>query len=65
VVSVEIDRSTGALATPSCPPEQVASEWFLSGTEPTEYCPVHEQGLDSWLRRRMRDVGGWFRGGGR
>jgi penicillin-binding protein 1A len=60
VVSVEIDRTTGALATPDCPPEQVASEWFLVGTEPTEYCPVHERGVDGWLRRRLRDFGSWF-----
>ena len=35
----EIDRDTGKLATPSCP--RVYREAFLTGTEPTETCPVH------------------------
>jgi penicillin-binding protein 1A len=37
----QIDRRTGMLATPYCPAEDVATEWFLSGTEPTESCPLH------------------------
>jgi penicillin-binding protein 1B len=39
ITSVEIDRNTGMLATPLCP--SVISEVFLSGTEPTELCPLH------------------------
>lgn len=38
VVSVSICRDTGARATPFCPSE---SEYFLAGTEPKNYCPVH------------------------
>lgn len=36
---VEIDRDTGRLALPTCP--RVASEAFLAGTEPLEYCELH------------------------
>jgi len=34
VVSAELDRTTGALATPSTPAERRYLEYFLSGTEP-------------------------------
>ncbi len=36
---VDIDPETGKLATPMCPKR--LSESFLSGTEPTELCPIH------------------------
>ena len=38
VTSVTICRETGALATAFCPK---ATEYFLVGTEPTEYCTKH------------------------
>jgi 1A family penicillin-binding protein len=39
VVSVSIDPATGYLATPECPHKR--DEFYIAGTEPTEYCPVH------------------------
>jgi penicillin-binding protein 2D len=39
VVSVSIDPATGCLAAPDCPAARV--EYYLKGTEPTEYCPAH------------------------
>lgn len=39
VVSVRIDPSTGYLATPACPRQK--EEFYVSGTEPTESCPIH------------------------
>lgn len=39
VVSVSIDPLTGMLATPDCP--QKRDEFFIAGTEPTEYCTRH------------------------
>ncbi|MDD2541355.1 MAG: PBP1A family penicillin-binding protein [Desulfuromonadaceae bacterium] len=39
VVSVSIDPVTGCLATPDCPEKR--DEFYISGTEPTEYCPTH------------------------
>ena len=40
IVFVDIDKDTGKLATPYCP--NVFRESFLAGTEPTEYCAVHQ-----------------------
>ena len=47
-----IDTKTGELATPACP--QVATEYFVSGSEPTQYCQLHggqlaQSGQGSWL----------------
>jgi hypothetical protein len=39
----DIDNTTGYRFTPLCPSEARDFEWFLPGTEPTEYCPVHSQ----------------------
>ena len=39
VVSVSIDPATGYLATPDCPERR--DEFYVAGTEPTEYCPKH------------------------
>ena len=37
VAAVSIDPATGFLATPDCPAKM--DEYFMEGTEPTEYCP--------------------------
>jgi len=34
VISAELDRTTGALATPSTPPDRRYTEYFVEGTEP-------------------------------
>ena len=39
VVSLSIDPATGFLATPDCPVKR--DEFYITGTEPTEYCPEH------------------------
>lgn len=39
VVSVQIDPTTGGLASPDCPKKR--EEVYLSGTQPTLNCPVH------------------------
>nr|WP_237754334.1 PBP1A family penicillin-binding protein [Geobacter sp. OR-1] len=39
VVSVTIDPTTGYLATLDCPERE--DEFFISGTEPQEFCPEH------------------------
>jgi len=41
VVTVWVDTASGKLASPSCPPEQIREEFFMPGTEPTDYCPLH------------------------
>lgn len=59
--SVTIDRQTGQRATEGCPSEDVATEWFLPGTAPTEYCELHpEPGVGGWLRRRIRSLNDLF-----
>ena len=39
IVAESIDPQSGELATPSCP--QVATEYFVTGSEPTQYCQLH------------------------
>ena len=43
VISVQIDPTTGDLATPNCPKKR--EEFYVAGTQPTVYCPNHG-GLD-------------------
>jgi penicillin-binding protein 1A len=62
LVSAEIDHASGKLATSMCPPDLVRQEWFLPGTEPTEYCPLHpDPGVGSWFRRRLNDLHDLFK----
>ncbi len=42
LIALQIDATTGYLATPWCPRESTAYEWFIPGTEPIEHCPVHD-----------------------
>ena len=39
IVEESIDPETGQLATPSCP--QTATEYFIDGSQPTQYCQLH------------------------
>jgi penicillin-binding protein 1A len=65
IVSVEIDRETGLLATSNCPEDHRVSELFIHGTEPHEYCHLHPEGIEGWFRRTVRGVGDWLRTNGR
>ena len=60
VVSAQVDERTGYLATGNCPPDDIRIEYFLIGTEPEMYCPLHpESGADRMLDnlwRRIRRV---------
>jgi len=48
IVQAAIDPQSGLLASPACP--QTANEYFISGTEPTEYCgQVSQSTPGSWL----------------
>ncbi|MBK9692566.1 MAG: PBP1A family penicillin-binding protein [Gemmatimonadetes bacterium] len=38
---VEVDRQTGRKFTPFCPKDSLAVESFLIGTEPRDFCPIH------------------------
>ncbi|MCZ6915957.1 MAG: PBP1A family penicillin-binding protein [Gemmatimonadetes bacterium] len=41
LITRQVDKFTGYLATRVCPPQERYQEWFIPGTEPTEYCPYH------------------------
>jgi penicillin-binding protein 1A len=41
ITTREIDRTTGELANPYCPPDSVVTEYFIVGTEPIQECTVH------------------------
>ena len=58
LVQASIDTRSGMLATEACPPGEVRQEWFLPGTEPVDYCPIHgDSGVSNWFRRRINDIG--------
>jgi hypothetical protein len=40
-VVVDVDRQTGKKFTPFCPKDSLSVESFLPGTEPREFCPIH------------------------
>ena len=44
VISADVDADTGQLATAKCPPKQVVTEYFLTGTQPVSFCPLHAVG---------------------
>ena len=59
LVTAEIDKDTGGLATPACPHTML--ETFLPGTEPKEHCTVHGGAvsnsifkLGDWLKKIIR-----------
>ena len=58
IESHEVDIRTGGLATSGCPREQVALEWYLTGTAPGSECSEHSGGLSGFLQRT---VSRWFR----
>ena len=41
VVSVQVDIGSGDLATNACPPLLVRTEYYLQGTQPVQFCPMH------------------------
>ena len=65
MLRLRVDRRTGAVATGACPHEDVTEEFFIPGTEPTEVCPLHPDGIEDWFGRTVRGLGDWLRGGSR
>lgn len=54
LVSMPIDAETGYPATSNCPPENVRVEYFIPGTEPEEYCPLHPESAGNIVERVLR-----------
>ena len=51
---VRIDRSTGYLARPECPEDEVSLAPFEQGTEPLAWCPLHEYPTPFQVIRAVR-----------
>ncbi len=51
IVSAQIDSDTGQLATSACPPEQTRTEYYILGTQPVTFCPLHTGG--------STEIAGW------
>lgn len=49
IVSAQIDPDTGLLATSACP--HVITDYYLLGTQPTQFCPLHQGG--------STEIAGW------
>jgi len=45
VVPERIDTESNQLATPLCPPSQVETDYYLSGSQPTQMCRFHPSNL--------------------
>ena len=61
LATVPVDPATGSRATHHCPAEDVRIEYFLLGTEPREYCPLHpESGTERFFRRLWDGIRGVF-----
>ena len=57
VRTIAIDVETGGIATGNCPTEHVRVEHFLPGTEPVQFCPLHEEGgVGRFFERLWRGV---------
>ena len=54
IVQESVDPQSGQLATPSCP--EVAQEYFIQGSEPTQYCDLHGGGQNA----QSGGGGGWL-----
>jgi penicillin-binding protein 1A len=60
LITVPIDVRSGGQAVDECPPEDIRIEYFIPGTEPGEYCPIHASapGVVDRLLRGLRLRGG-------
>ncbi|MEJ2679098.1 MAG: penicillin-binding transpeptidase domain-containing protein [Gemmatimonadota bacterium] len=58
VTGAAVDVESGLLATDACPRDDVRVEYFLRGTEPQTYCPLHPD--NDPLRRLLRKLGRIF-----
>ncbi len=56
LVSVAIDEESGLLASSNCPPDHVRVEYFVPGTQPGDYCPIHATGAQKVLKKLVEGV---------
>lgn len=55
VVQLNIDPTTGQLATPNCPAQH--PEYFVAGTEPTEECSEHPISIPGKIKKQLESGG--------
>ena len=48
IVVAQVDTSTGSLATSSCPNSVTRNEYYLTGTQPVQFCAAHGNQLANW-----------------
>ena len=56
LVTVPIDTASGGTATNNCPPENVRIEYFVAGTEPTEYCALHTSSAERAIDKVLQGI---------
>ena len=56
LIALPIDTGSGLAATEDCPLEQTRVEYFMPGTEPTEFCPLHGGSVERFFERLWRGV---------
>jgi penicillin-binding protein 1A len=56
LASAAIDSKTGYLASDRCPPEDVVIEYFVPGSQPTEFCPLHATGTQRVLGKLVEGI---------
>ena len=56
LTSAAIDGKTGLLASNDCPPEDVLIEYFVPGTEPNAFCPLHTNAPQRVLGKLLQGI---------
>ena len=51
VVSAIVDQQSGGLATSACPQDDIRTEYYLLGSQPVQFCPLHHGG--------STEIAGW------
>ncbi len=54
--SVTIDAKTGLLASKNCPEADVRVEYFVPGSQPTDFCPLHSSGPQRVLNKLVEGI---------
>ena len=60
LITRQVDKFTGFLATRYCPIQERYQEWYIPGTEPTEPCPYHPDPFQFGITSSaLGPPGGW------
>jgi penicillin-binding protein 1A len=56
LASAAIDANTGMLASDRCPPGDVVIEYFIPGSQPGDFCPLHATGTQRVLNKLVDGI---------